>query len=99
MSNIIRALQKPIGQGKRLDSVDLDTNGSYTSIFKEGGSFLLDLPSIPGTETDDFWTMRVQFEDNHIGDYQFKPGTNPDVRVVKVFDDVVTTCRQFQVIY
>lgn len=91
--NQINALQRIIGQGTRLDTVDLDVNGDYISIFNENGTlrpFLLDLPSAG--------TMKVQFQDGHIGEYTFYEGTRPVVRVIKVFSEN-SIVRQFTAIY
>lgn len=91
--NMISALQRIIGQGVRLDSVDLDVNGDYTSIFDENGTprpFLVDLPSDGN--------MNVQFPDGHIGVYPFYTGTRPVVKIIKVFSDS-SVVRQFTVIY
>ena len=94
----IKALQNTIDQGIRLDSVDLDANGDYSSILCEGRSFLLDLPISAGTMGGTPYEMKVQFPDGHIGIYKFMDGTSPIVKVVKVFS-TGSDCRQFQVIY
>lgn len=91
--NQIAALQRIIGQGIRLDSVNLTANGDYSSIFDENGiprPFLLDLPSDGN--------MKVQFQDGHIGTYPFYTGTRPMVKVIKVFD-AGSVVKEFTAIY
>lgn len=99
---MINALQNIINQGKRLDSVNLDTGGDYESMFtstdKNPVPFLLDLPKKPADAETSTYSMTVQFQDRHIGTYLFGEGTFPVVKIIKVFSSG-SEARQFQAIY
>lgn len=84
----IQSLQNTIDQGTKLKSVDLTADGDFS--FHNERPFLLDLPSSGA--------MKVQFPDGEKGVYNFREGTSPIVKLIKVFD-VDSEIKQFQVVY